>query len=189
LLPEDSWLDFLRWLLWPLFALTIILLLFYTFTLVANLIAAPFNDLLAARVVQLLGGTLPDSAATDLQQAMKGILPALMGEGRKMGYFLLRAVPLIILFLIPGLNLLAPFLWLLFSAWFLALEYFDYPMGNQGIEFSEQLDHIKPHRLALLGFGSGVTLMMMVPLLNFVAMPAAVIGATLYWHERLNERV
>ncbi|MEW7976583.1 MAG: EI24 domain-containing protein, partial [Candidatus Sedimenticola endophacoides] len=59
LLPEQSWYSFLRWLLWPLFALTILLVTFYTFTVVANLIAAPFNSLLAQRVEQILTGSPP----------------------------------------------------------------------------------------------------------------------------------
>ena len=54
LLPD--WLDFLSWLLWPLFALTVLLVAFYGFTLVANLIAAPFNGLLAEKVEAYLGG-------------------------------------------------------------------------------------------------------------------------------------
>jgi CysZ protein len=36
-------------------------------------------------------------------------------------------------------------------------------------------------RLTALGFGGGVTLLMMIPLLNFAAMPAAVVGATRLW--------
>ena len=35
-----------------------------------------------------------------------------------------------------------------------------------------------------LGFGAGVTVITIVPGLNLVAMPAAVIGATLLWCDR-----
>lgn len=187
LLPKGSWLDYFRWLLWPLFALTLLLIIFYTFTVVANLIASPFNDVLAAKTEQLLSGTLPENSTSDWKQVMKGIVPALIGEGRKIIYFLIRALPLLVLFLIPGLNVVAPFLWLLFTAWFLALEYSDYPMGNHDITFSEQHDRLKRERMAALGFGGALTLMMMIPVLNFVAMPAAVAGATIFWDERLRD--
>ena len=93
-------------------------------------------------------------------------------------YFALRAVPLLILFLIPGLNLLAPLLWLAFSAWFLALEYADFPMANHGLGFKEQHRRLKQQRLTSLGFGAGATLLTLIPVLNFVAVPAAVAGAT-----------
>ncbi len=177
-LPESSWLSFLRWLLWPLFALSVLLITFYTFTAVANLIAAPFNSLLSAKVEELLTGNKPPESRRTLQQL---ILPTIQSELRKLGYFLLRAIPLLLLFVIPGINLLAPFLWLLFSAWFLAIEYADYPLGNHGLDFRSQHDRLKQTRLAALGFGGGVTLLMMIPILNFAAMPAAVVGATRLW--------
>ena len=184
-LPDDeSWLSWLRWLLWPLFAIAIVLIVFYTFTVIANLIAAPFNGLLAEKVEQKLGGELPKQSG-GMKQIMKDLVPALLSELRKMSYFLLRAIPLLILFIIPGINLIAPFLWIAFSAWFLALEYGDYPMANHGLAFKAQHRRLKKTRLTALVFGGSLTLMMMVPLLNFVAMPAAVAGATVFWRERL----
>jgi len=177
ILPPQGWLSYLRWLLWPLFALAAVLIVFYTFTAFANLIAAPFNALLAEKVEILLTGRRPPQTGP----LWKDVLPSVFSELRKTLYFLLRAIPLLILFLIPGINLAAPFLWLLFNAWFLALEYGDYPMGNHGIRFGDQLLRLKTRRLASLGFGGGVTLLMLIPLLNFLAMPAAVAGATLFW--------
>lgn len=178
ILPQDSWFSFLRWLLWPLFALTTLLITFYTFTVVANLLAAPFNGILAAKVEEMITGVKPPAS----QEKLRAIIwPAIKSELRKLSYFMLRAIPLLVLFLIPGINLIAPFLWLIFSAWFLAIEYSDYPMGNHGIGFQEQYQRLKTTRLTALGFGGGITLLMMIPLLSFAAMPAAVIGATRIW--------
>ena len=44
----------LHWLLWPLFVLTVLIVVFYAFSLVANVIAAPFNSLLAERVGKMI---------------------------------------------------------------------------------------------------------------------------------------
>ena len=183
---KDSWFAWLRWLLWPLFAVALVLIVFYTFTVIANLIAAPFNGLLAEKVERYLGGEIPRQPG-GIGQVMKDILPAMLSELRKLGYFLLRAIPLLILFFIPGLNVAAPFLWIAFSAWFMALEYGDYPMANHGLVFKQQHQRLKQHRLTALAFGGGLTLLMMVPVINFLAMPAAVAGATVFWHERLKE--
>jgi CysZ protein len=186
-LPSDeSWLAWLRWLLWPLFAIALLLVVFYTFTVIANLLAAPFNGLLAEQVEHYLGGKLPAQTG-GFKQLAKDLLPALLSEVRKMFYFLLRAIPLLILSLIPGLNIAAPFLWLAFGAWFLALEYGDYPMANHGLLFKEQRRRLQQTRFTALAFGGGLTLLMMVPILNFVAMPAAVAGATVFWKERLEQ--
>ncbi len=181
MLPQDSWLSYLEFLLWPLFAVAAILVTFYSFTILANLFAAPFNGLLAERVELMLTGKLP---ANSEQSFMQSIWPALRSELIKLTYFLLRALPLLLLFVIPGVNLMAPILWFLFGVWYLALEYADYPMANSGLVFKDQRLQMKQMRLAAIGFGGSLTLLMMVPVLNFVAMPAAVAGATAMWCDR-----
>jgi CysZ protein len=182
-LPDSSWLNWLRWLLWPLFAISLALLLFYSFTSLANLIAAPFNSLLSEKVVQRLTAETADDSQTgiDWRQLLRDIPRDIGSELRKILYFLTRAVPLLILFLIPGLNLLAPFVWLAFTAWYLALEYMDYPLANQGVRFREQHQILKQGRMLMLGFGGSATLLMMVPVLNLAAMPIAVAGASALW--------
>jgi CysZ protein len=182
LLPHTGWLAYLRWAIWPLFTLTLALAVFYSFTLVANLIAAPFNSILAERVEYLLTGRAPPGG---FEPFWRQILPTLRSELRKASYMLVRALPLLLLFVVPGLNLLAPFLWALLGAWFLAIEYGDYPMANHGLSFVEQHRRLKAARPAALGFGLGVSLLMLVPGLSFLAMPAAVAGATAWWCDSL----
>jgi len=179
-----SWLDWLQWLFWLVFALAAILVVFYTFALLANLIASPFNGLLAEAVEKhLTGQPLPDSGS--LITVLKETPAALIDELRKIAYFLLRAIPLLLLFVIPLLNLAAPFIWFLFSAWMMAVQYCDYPMGNHGILFAEQRRRLGQRRLLSFGFGGATLLATMIPLVNFLVMPAAVAGATALWVEQL----
>nr|MDJ0741567.1 sulfate transporter CysZ [Gammaproteobacteria bacterium] len=152
--------------------------------LIANLIAAPFNALLAARVEETLTGTRPHDADESL---LKAIAPAVSGEIGKIVYFATRAVPLLLLLFVPGLNVLASAAWLLFGFWFLAIEYADYPMGNHGVRASEQRAHLRRKRFKSLMFGAGVTALMLIPVLQFVAMPAAVAGATRLWVDDLSD--
>lgn len=183
-LPTHSWLEFLRWILWLLFAAAYALAVFYGFTLLANLIAAPFNAILAARVEEKLTGVRPAGADESL---LKALGPAIAGEIGKILYFASRALPLLVLFLIPGINILVTVAWLLFGFWFLAIEYADYPMGNHGLSPREQREQLRRRRLKSLAFGAGITVMMLIPLLQFAAMPAAVAGATRLWVDDLNK--
>jgi CysZ protein len=175
-----SWLDWLQYLLWPLFALTGVLLVFYTFSLLTNLVAAPFNGLLAEAVERHLDGRTMEDAG-GLKALLADIVPSLVSELRKLLYIGLRALPLALLFLIPPVNLAAPFLWALFSAWMLVIEYMDYPMGNHRLRFAEQRKRLRGRRLLGLGFGGASMLMTMIPVVNFLAMPASVAGATAMW--------
>ena len=60
-LPE--WLRWLDWLLWPLFGIIVFGVVFFGFSLVANLIAAPFNGRLAQAVeTHLRGESVPAQA-------------------------------------------------------------------------------------------------------------------------------
>ncbi|MGM0593817.1 MAG: sulfate transporter CysZ [Pseudomonadota bacterium] len=181
-LPD--WLAWLEWLFWLLFAVTALVLVFYTFTLLANLIASPFNGLLAEAVEKhLTGQPLPGGGS--MLTALKEAPLAIVDELRKWAYFALLAIPLLIISVIPLLNLAAPLLWALFSAWMLTLEYHDYPMGNYGIRFADQRVRLRRNRMLGLGFGGATLVGTMIPVVNFLVMPAAVAGATTLWVEQL----
>lgn len=176
MLPD--WLDVwvVRALLWLIFAIGAALVSFYAFTLLANLVAAPFNGLLADRVERDLRGGRGEEG---IQRGLIADASASIGaEIRKLIYLAAWSLPLLLLFLIPGINLAAPFLWLAFGAWMLALEYADCPLGNHGVTFREARGLIARRRGVALGFGTVIMGLTVVPGLNLIAMPVAVCGAT-----------
>lgn len=183
-LPD--WLDWLRYLLWPLFALSAVLVVFYGFSILTNLLAAPFNGMLAEAVEKHLTGQPIETGGW--RALLRDIAPSLFSELRKLLYFVLRALPLGVLFLIPGINVAAPFLWALFSAWMLAIEYLDYPLANHLLHFSTQRKLLRGNRLLAYGFGGSALLLTMIPVLNFIAMPAAVAGAAALWVGEFRDR-
>ena len=73
---------------------------------------------------------------------------------------------------------------MIFGSWLLSLEYFDYPMGNHDLVFDQEKRYLRERRGIALGFGGGVMAMTSIPIVNFVAMPIAVAGATLLWVEQ-----
>ncbi len=172
-----GWLQWLEWLLWPLFALTFLIIGFFISLLTANIIAAPFNGLLAEAVERHLDNP-GETSATNWSELIKSIGPALLSEGRKIIYFLLRALPLLLLYLIPGINILAPVLWGLFAAWMLTLEYIDYPFSNHNLLFPAYRTILKKKRLLSLGFGGAALALTIIPFINFIAIPVSVAGAT-----------
>ncbi len=174
-----TWLDWLHWLIWPIFALTVLIAVFYGFSVAANLLAAPFNGLLAERVKQLASPGDPSRPAAHLTWKEMALSP--LAEINKLLYFIGWAIPLLLLSFVPVINIATPVLWILFGAWMLALEYADYPLGNRGLSFRDQRRLLRRHWPLTLGFGGMVLLLTLIPLVNFLAMPAAVIGATLMW--------
>jgi CysZ protein len=81
------------------------------------------------------------------------------------------------------INIIAPFVWMVFGAWMLALEYLDYPMGNHGLSFPVQRQTAQKKRLTVLSFGGATLFATLTPFINLLVMPAAVAGATALWLE------
>jgi CysZ protein len=179
LLP--SWLSWLTWLIWPLFFVTVLLVVFYSFTLVANLIAAPFNSLLAARVEMHITGKRPIDINAEKIFSLafaRLALRSINSELHKMLYFLLWLIPLVAITFTPIINITAPFCWFVYAAWSFTLEYTDYPLANRGMLFSEVRQYNRDNRMRTLGLGTGIFIITSIPLINFLAMPVAIAGAT-----------
>lgn len=176
-LPQ--WLSFLDWLLWPLFAVLVLVTVYYGFSIIANLIAAPFNGFLSEKVEKMRSGAVMEDEGW---KGMLAMIPrSLQRELAKIAYYLPRLLLLLIFSFIPLVNVIAPFLWFLFGAWMMAIQYCDYPMDNNKVSFRQMKQLLAERRLTSLGFGALVQVGMLIPVVNLVMMPAAVIGATLYW--------
>lgn len=179
-LPD--WLSWLEWIMWPLFALTFYGLVFFCFSIIANIIAAPFNGPLAAAVERNICGNDKISTNKTFSQEVK---ESLGNEFIKIKYSLYLMLPLTFLSLISfAFPLIAPavaVLWMVYTVWVLTLEYTDFPMGNHGIAFRHIREKLAEKRFLSLGFGSMVMLMTLIPIINFMVMPVAVAGATLMY--------
>ena len=180
-----TWTSWLSWLLWPLFALISMTIVFFCFSVLANFIAAPFNGFLSEAVAAHLEST-PASKPFNLKTLSKELPAAFKAEIIKLSYFLVRALPLLLLFFIPFIQAFAPVIWFIFGSWMLALEYMEYPMGNEGILFPQVRETLSSRRSLTFSFGGSVMLLTMIPVINFIAMPAAVAAATKIWIEEIN---
>ncbi|MEY3106610.1 MAG: hypothetical protein RIT35_776 [Pseudomonadota bacterium] len=175
-----GWLHWLSWVLWPLFFISFFIAGFFTFTVLANLLAAPFYGKLSAKTLMLINGQVKEIEEQPLLKVMSA-------ELKRAGYLLSRALPLLVLSFIPGVNVLAPFLWTLFGAWGMSLEYMAYPLENAGVLFPEQKQLVKSIRLGALSFGGLAAMGLTIPLINIIIAPVAVIGATIYFNDVMKE--
>jgi CysZ protein len=179
-----DFLDFLEWLIWLVFGVTAALVVFFSFTPVANIVAAPFNALMSEKIEMHLTGKAPSSDISFAKMAWYAIKSQL----GKLLYILLWALALTLISLIPLVNFLAPVLWVVFGSWLLSLEYFDYPMGNRDLSFDEEKRYLRQRRGIALGFGGGIMVLTSIPVVNFITMPVAVAGATLLWVEQFQRQ-
>ena len=184
-----SWLSWLEWILWPLFALTFYGVVFYGFSIIANILAAPFNGPLAAAVERNISA--PDHTSAN-KPFIDEVKTSILNELVKLKYALFLMMPLIFLsllsFAFPLISPLVAVLWMVYTIWVLTLEYADYPMANHSIDFPMIREKLASKRILSLGFGGMVLLGTMIPFINFLVMPVAVAGATkMYVQEFKNQ--
>ena len=172
-----SWLEWLSWLIWPLFVISLVLIVFFTFTLITHLIAAPFYGFLAEKVELVVTGQPP----LDDRGYLRVAIDSIAREVVKLAYILPRMLLLFVISWIPVINIVAPLLWGLFSAWTMAITYLDYPMDNNKVSFADMRRRLSARRMPTLTYGGWVMLITWLPLANLFLLPGAVAGAVLMW--------
>lgn len=176
----DRWLPeavgWLRYALYPIAALLLLVLAFFSATLVGNLLLAPFNGLLADRVERALTGSSPSQANNERWTAT--MRRALRDELRKLGYILPRLLGVFVLGWIPFVGVIAVPIGLVLGAWLLALEFAGNPLGNWGYKFADQRAYVRARPGRFIAFGFSAMGAALLPVFNFALIPAAIAGMT-----------
>lgn len=178
--PE--FLDFLRWIIWVLITSLTAIVVFFTFTPIANIVAAPFNAIMSEKIEEMMTG----NEINENVSFMTIVSSSIRSQLGKLVYILLWSAGLLLVSLIPVINLISPVLWVIFGSWLLSLEYLDYPMGNHNLTFAQQKKALSARRGLSLGFGGMVMILTSIPVVNFFVMPIAVAGSTAMWVDQLS---
>ncbi len=185
MLPQgEAWYwALLYWLIWGIAALVTAVLVFFSFTVVGNLIASPFNELLSERTEQVLSGQAHDEPFS-LAQFARDALQTLLMEIKKMWIFVVVMILILPLNLLPGIgNSLYTVLAVGLTLFFLCFEYLSFVMVRKRHFFKEQKNYIFSRKFLMLGFGCGVMALLAIPFMQLLCIPLAVIGVTRLWCE------
>lgn len=177
----------LYWFLWVVAVLLTCVLVFFSFTVVGNLVASPFNDLLSERTEQILSGHGNDEKFS-LRRFLSDAWKTLLLEARKMWVFVVVMLLILPLNLLPGIgSAIYTVLAVSLTLFFLCVEYLGFTMVRKHLFFSEQRRFIFARKFLMLGFGCGVMAMLAIPFFQFFCIPLAVIGATRLWCDEQGE--
>ena len=181
----------LQFLIWPLAIVIAFFVTSYTFVILSNWIAAPFNGMLSEAVEHhlrqesdcLLEAGAPLKKGQMLAEAIKDLPRVLGREFKKLIYFIPRAIIFLLGFFF--LPFFGQVLWFLFSGWMMSVQYVDYPMDNHKRAFMETPAGLKKRKSLSFVFGCGVMGLTLVPIINLFIMPAAVAGGTALWFDHM----
>jgi CysZ protein len=164
-----------------LFVVFLVLATAYVLYVAMCLLAtAPFSGVLSERAERVATGQAVPSMTwrQTLALSARGLGQTLLG----VTLYLLIAVPLFIVhWAVP---VLSPFVWvasLVQAALFFAFDAFNEPLHRRGASWGKKWRFIGANLAESLGFGSGVALLMMIPLFSVIVTPVAVVGGTLLY--------
>ena len=148
--------------------------------LLANLAAAPFLDALSRRVEALVAGAVVESDESALRALWSEGKLALVGEAQRLFFFAAITLAIGALgVLVPGGQIVAPPLLVFVTILFLPLQYAGYALDRRRVPFRRRREWILARWPLMSAFGGTAFLTFLVPGLNFLMIPALVVGGTL----------
>lgn len=177
MLPE--FFHFLSWVISFLVYAALAVIFCIIFSTVAIFIASPFYGLLSQKVeLKLFGTQGNDDGFLDV---LKDLPRIIIRQIQIVIFVIPRFLLCLILFIIPGINVIAPAVMFLFVAVTMVIQFTDFAFDNHKIPFKEMKKALQEQPVISLLFGSAVGLGMSVPILNLVVPPAAVCAGTVYF--------
>lgn len=188
----DSWLGiegteagfWLKFLHTALLILGFILLLFFCyllFTILGNVITAPFNEEISQRVEEIVTGTKEAHKMGFWEDAYISI----KGEVQKLAFYLIILLLIFSLNLIPVAgSVIATVLGVIFSSFYNALDFLDYPMTRKKMRFRDKLKVTRKGKLVTYGFGFTAFLLLFLPVINVFMKPILVVAGTSLFYEK-----
>ncbi|MCP4037162.1 MAG: hypothetical protein GY944_07280 [bacterium] len=164
------------WLLFGAFSAVAVLLAL----LLANLASAPFLDLLAQRVEHIAAGRVAETGESGWAAIVGEARRTMANEFQRLAFFVgVSGLISLAGVLIPGGQLLAPPVLVVFTAAFLPLDYAGYHFDRRRLSFARRRAWLREHLPLMLGFGGTAMATALVPGLNLLLLPALVVAGTL----------
>jgi CysZ protein len=167
------WLHVVKYLLY----LVLFALMYFLFMVVANVIASPIYDHVAGK---LYPGATGISDSPGAVGERPGVLGIVVEELKKACFILI--IPVALLFIPVAGQILSPLAAMIFLAW----DFVDFSLSRDRPDFRGRLRYVRKRKLFLLGFGAPL----LIPVLNILLFPFAILGATLaYRDDPLREKI
>jgi CysZ protein len=149
------------------------------------LIASPFNDTLSERAEGLALGTDATQKLT-VGRLVRDVGRVLADQSIRILLLLLGHAVILLVLLIPAAgSVVYPVLATLWSILWCAADYLDYPMGRHAFRFRAERRVMRENFALTFGFGAGVYLILLIPVVNALFVPVAVVGGTLLYADLL----
>ena len=191
LFPEDwgrsgGWtgklVGFLRGLIQVLVAIALVLVGLVLVVVSSTIIAAPFNDILSEAVEVIV---------TERAAPRFSWIRMLRDVGRTVSLEILKVLVYVVVvgplfigsLLLPFVGQVMTIVAFVLTVLYLGVDYVDWPAARRDWTIADRLRFARRSFPAIAGFGTGVWVLLFIPVVNLLFMPAAVAGGTLLFLE------
>ncbi|MCC6157767.1 MAG: EI24 domain-containing protein [Deltaproteobacteria bacterium] len=183
--PETWYMKLAFYALGFVIAAVFSLVLIFTFTAVGMILAGPFMEVVSEKVDEIRLGRKTAPQGTSL---VADVVRSLGTQVKKIVLFLLIQGGCLLFHFLPVIgNIFATVMQTVVAFFFLAWEFWDFPMDVRRMDFARKKDLILRYKATALGFGAVCFVYMLIPVFNFIMMPASVAGATILVSKLLGE--
>ncbi len=177
---EQWWGQVLAWIVGIVVGIVVLGAILVLFTSVGRIVASPLLEVLTRRAEEELTGRVEEVRIGWWRMLVR----LASQELKRVGVFVVVMGPLTLLNLVPVVGQFAYSLlgWLA-GAYFLSLEFMDYPLERRGLSLGEKMKAVWSMGLGWVGFGTAAMAMGLVPVVNVMLLPAAAVGATMLFLE------
>ena len=166
---------------------TLLVVCYFLFTILGGIITAPFNE----NISQIVEEKITNEKVITGIGFWKDTYLSIKGELQKLLFYFSILFVIFLLNFIPLIgNVVSVTLGTIFSFFFNALDFLDYPMQRKLMTFRQKLRITQRGGMLTYGFGAMAFLMMFLPIINVFMKPILVVAGTrLYWEREYNKLI
>jgi CysZ protein len=177
------WAIFLEIILFIFGVIVLLIVCYFLFIILGGLITAPFNE----NISQIVEEHITNEKVITGIGFWKDTYFSIKGELQKLIFYFAILFVIFLLNFIPLIgNAVSVILGTVFSFFFNALDFLDYPMQRKLMTFRQKLKITQRGGMLIYGFGAIAFLMMFLPVVNVFMKPILVAAGTrLYYEEKV----
>lgn len=175
------WQEFLNILILIISFILLLFICYLAFVTLSSLITAPFNEKISCIVEEIVTKEKVKYDVGFWEDAWLSIKAELL----KIIFYLTILFPIILLNFIPVIgSIFSTILGTLFSFFYNALDFLDYPMTRKFFNLRKKIKVVMSKKMLSIGFGACVFLLMFLPIINVLLKPVCVTAGTSLFFEK-----
>lgn len=173
--------EIIQYFLKVFYFILVLIICYFLFIIFGGIISAPFNEKISKYIEENIFNV---KISTDIP-FLKDITSSISAELKKILFYFSVIIPLILIEFIPMIGAVITLVFgTLFSFFYNALDYLDYPLTRRMTGFREKLKTVNSKRMLSYGFGAMAFILTFIPVINVFMNPILVAAGTSLFYEK-----